>query len=445
MRPPDLPSLCQGRYQLLEILGEGGMAVVYKAFDEHLRIHRAIKLLVPAALRLPEARARLETEARAMASLDHPNVVSVFDIRKDDGALFLVMELIPGGTLWDWVRVHGPMPPRMATQLIIQVLSAVGAAHAEGVIHRDLKPQNIMIDARGTPKVTDFGIAHVQGPLSDASFTRTGTVLGTWAFMAPEQRHSARQVDRRTDLYAIGATLYAILTANQPFDLFAADQDARLLAGLPEGLAAIIRRATRYNPTDRYDDALEMVEALVEVMGELDPIPEGTPELGTAPTLQLDQGADTAAFDDAGGPSHTDGPAADLIFGRRSSGHFEADDLAGTPELPLLWKLLITIAPALVAMVAGGAVLLWRGHEAEESPTTSSVVVRGEALTVELIDAQDRSWAPGPLQPGAYRVEARFTDQAPLLPAGEFTLPEGTTLTLTCSERDKRCEVVPPG
>ncbi len=289
-------TLCQGRYRLMEILGEGGMAVVYKAFDEHLRIERAIKLLVPAAARIPEARARLETEARAMASLAHPNVVAVFDIRRDDRDLFLVMELITGGTLWDWVRNHGPMPPRVAVQVMLPVLRAVGAAHDAGVIHRDLKPHNIMLDGSGDPKVADFGIAHVNTPLADGAYTRTGTVLGTWAYMAPEQRHSARKVDERTDLYSLGATLFSLLTAEPPFDLFAADQDTQLLEGIPAPLADQIRRATRYNPEDRFQTATEMSEALEALLADLPAIPTDSPRLGSSPHERSESADATAAF-----------------------------------------------------------------------------------------------------------------------------------------------------
>jgi hypothetical protein len=267
-------------------------------------------------------------------------------------------------------------------------------------------------------------------------------VLGTWAFMAPEQRHSARHVDRRTDLYALGATLYALLTAEQPFDLFAADQDARLLAGLPPCLAEIIRRSTRYNPADRYDDALEMVEELVQSLNELDPIPEGTPELGADASIQVEQGADTAAFDQADELGHTDGPAADLLFGARHTSGFSREELDGHHELALHWKLLVTIAPALIAAAAGGAVMMWHQNRAEPTPDISRVSIEGDVVNVELIDAQGQSWPPGQLAPGPYQIEARFELHSPLAHAGDLDLPAHTELSVRCDQETRRCEPV---
>ncbi len=435
MQSDDHPTLCNGRYRLMEILGEGGMAVVYRAMDEHLRVERAVKLLVPAATRLPEARARLETEARAMASLAHPNVVAVFDIRRDGAELYLVMELITGGTLWDWVRSYGPMPPRMVLQVLIPVLDAVQAAHEAGVIHRDLKPHNIMLEASGKPKVADFGIAHVAAPLAGTSYTRTGTVLGTWAFMAPEQRHSARDVDERTDIYALGATAYSLLTGEPPFDLFAADQDARLLAGIPPALADLIRKATRYNPADRYPSAASMSEAAAEILPDLEPVPTDLPQLGTAPTVTHDVGLDTAALTSESGPLQTAGPAADLLYGRRRlhSAPFTDEHADASPELSLYWKLLATVGPALIAAAAGGAVMLTRA----EPP--ASLRLDGDAMEVNLIDPEGQAHVPGTLPPGLYRVQARFGDGEDTVDAGELQLESGSDLTLICVSETRRC------
>ncbi len=420
------------------------MAVVYRAFDEHLRIERALKLLVPAAVRIPEARARLETEARAMAGLAHPNVVSVYDIRKDDKELFLVMELVTGGTLWDWVRGYGPMPPRLAAQVMLPVLSAVQAAHGAGVIHRDLKPQNIMLDASGAPKVADFGIAHVRSPEAEGAYTRTGTVLGTWAFMAPEQRHSARQVDERSDVYALGATLYSLVTGEPPFDLFVADQDSQLLRGVPGPLAAIIRRATRYDPEQRYPSAEAMAQDLERALPELDPVPEDTPQLGVAPVLTRDAGAATAGITTEDDPLATGGPAADLIFGQRQlrSAPFDDDSVEGSPDLSLLWKLAIILAPALIAALAGGLEMLWQ-HTHAERPAV--IQLAGDATEVHLLDEAGHAHPPGTLEPGRYRIEVRFAEEEPRVQAGTLVVPSGARLTLRCRAGTRQCEPEPAG
>jgi serine/threonine protein kinase len=284
--PEDLSTLDNGRYQLQEILGQGGMAIVYKAWDTRLRIDRAIKILAPKVARRKSLRKRFENEARTMARLAHPNIVSVTDVVKEGERFFMVMELVTGGTLWDWVSAHGRMPSQLALDYLIPVLEAMGAAHEAGVIHRDIKPQNIMLTAEGKPKVTDFGIAHVQDLLNTSNLTRTGSVMGTWGYMAPEQRQSAKDVDGRSDIYALGATLYAVVTADLPVDLFAAAQDDEVLDRVPRELHDLVRKATRYRADDRYQDVQEMVAACRSVLTELPPLPEDTPRLGADPDLQ---------------------------------------------------------------------------------------------------------------------------------------------------------------
>ncbi len=276
----DLQSLDNGRYQLQEILGQGGMAVVYRAWDERLRVERAIKILSPQVARRRSLRKRFENEARTMARLAHPNIVSVTDVVEEGARFFMVMELVTGGTLWDWVTQHGRMPPQLALEYLIPVLDAMGAAHAAGVIHRDIKPQNIMLTADGKPKVTDFGIAHVQDLLNTGSLTRTGSVMGTWGYMSPEQRASARDVDGRSDVYALGATLYAVVTADLPVDLFAAAQDDDVLGRVPEDLHPLVRKATRYRANDRYQDVHEMAAACKAVLAVLPDLPQSTPRVG---------------------------------------------------------------------------------------------------------------------------------------------------------------------
>jgi serine/threonine protein kinase len=281
-----LRSLDNGRYQLQEILGQGGMAIVYKAWDERLRIERAIKILSPQVARRASLRKRFENEARTMARLAHPNIVSVTDVVEEGSHFFMVMELVTGGTLWDWVTKHGRMPSRLALEYLRPVLDAMGAAHAAGVIHRDIKPQNIMITAQGKPKVTDFGIAHVQDHFNTGNLTRTGSVMGTWGYMAPEQRQSARDVDGRSDVYALGATLYAIVTADLPVDLFAAAQDEDVLERVPPELHSLVRKATRYRAGNRFQDVGEMAEACDKLLRELPDLPADTPRLGCEPEPQ---------------------------------------------------------------------------------------------------------------------------------------------------------------
>jgi tRNA A-37 threonylcarbamoyl transferase component Bud32 len=257
---PLLP-LGNGRYDLREILGAGGMATVYRAYDQRLQCERAIKVLAPALSERTSIRNRFIAEARTMARLQHPNIVHVDEVVYDEGPVYMVMEMVRRGSLIDILKHHGPMPPKLASAVLQPVLAALTVAHAAGIIHRDIKPHNILLTETGIPKLTDFGIAQIRGGTSTAN-TRTNTMMGTLAYMAPEQRSSARRVDARSDVYSVGATLYTLVTRKEPHDIFAQEIQVELLAGVNEDLATFIRHATRYKPEERYQSAREMLAAL---------------------------------------------------------------------------------------------------------------------------------------------------------------------------------------
>ncbi len=279
-------TLANGRYEVRGILGEGGMAKVYSCWDTMLHVERAAKILNPALMRSNKVRERFLNEARTMAQLQHPNIVQVVDVGMDGNEAFMVMELMTGGTLQDLVNTHGPLAPHKACRLILSVLAGLATAHKAGVIHRDIKPQNILLDESGRPKVTDFGIAHFE--TAQKQMTRTGAVLGTMGFMAPEQRISARKVDGRADLYAVATTLYAALTAQMPIELYASELDEELLRGIPIPIRPVIQKATRYKPEDRFTNAAAMAEAVRDAMVQ---VPEGT---GPAPLPDLpSEGSET--------------------------------------------------------------------------------------------------------------------------------------------------------
>ncbi|MEQ1504947.1 MAG: serine/threonine-protein kinase, partial [Myxococcota bacterium] len=240
MTPID-PQRLAGRYRLLEPIGVGGSSAVYRAWDERDDAFRAVKLLAPHLSANPTVRSRLLHEAAVMRRLEHPNVVRLYDAGVDGERVYLVLELMAGGSMIERLADGGPLPPRMAVQALTSVLSALQLAHDHGIVHRDVKPHNVLLDAAGVPKVGDFGIARHD----DATMTRTGVVLGTLAYMPPEQKSSSRRVDGRADLYAAGATLHALLTGRAPHDLYAAALDDRiareLYAGIPPALAEVLR------------------------------------------------------------------------------------------------------------------------------------------------------------------------------------------------------------
>lgn len=257
--------LADGRYVLIERVGSGGAAEVWTARDRDLDVIRAIKLLTLAGSRRATLRRRLRAEAQVLARLDHPHVLRVTDIGTEDERDYLVMDYMPGGSLGDRVQREGPMPVHEAVTAVLEVLSALAAAHGKGVVHRDVKPQNILIAEDGRAVLADFGIALVDW---DDRRTRTGVAMGSFAFMPPEQRIDAKRVGPNADLYAAGATLFWLVTGRTPIDLFAADPGTPRYQGVPEDLARAIAWATRASPEDRPQDAAEFAQALRELAPE---------------------------------------------------------------------------------------------------------------------------------------------------------------------------------
>jgi len=191
--------------------------------------------------------------------------VPVHDIGREGKTVYLVMSLLHGGSLADHIEDHGPMPARDAASATLGVVRALEAAHAQGVIHRDVKPQNVLIDAHGQPRLSDFGIAHVQ---SERTLTNTGAQMGTWAFMAPEQR-AGQRIDVRADIYAVGATLLNLLTGQLPHELHQPEAHAEQFAGLPTALTDIIAKATRFRAQDRYESMKALRETVERTLAEL--------------------------------------------------------------------------------------------------------------------------------------------------------------------------------
>ncbi len=255
------------------------MATVYRVYDERLRVHRALKMLSPEMTLQAAIRRRFENEAHTMARLAHPNIVSVHDVGDDGEHVFIVMELIEGGSLMDHLDRFGPLDERTAVDISIGVLRGLNLAHENGVVHRDIKPHNVLLAADGTPKVTDFGIARIQTD-DMPGMTRTGSIIGTWAFMAPEQRAGARDLDRRADVYSVGATLVTLVTGDLPGDLFVSELHKKLLLKVPESLREVIQHATRYDASDRFSNAAEMASALEALLPALPPTPAERPKLG---------------------------------------------------------------------------------------------------------------------------------------------------------------------
>lgn len=215
---PTAQRLVSGRYALLETIGKGGMGVVWRGRDTLLERDVAIKeIALPAAIPVTERdalRARVNREARAAARLTHPSVVTIFDVVEDEGTSYIVMELIDAPTLADLVKRNGPLPPVQAAVIGLDVLAALEKAHGAGIVHRDVKPGNIMVPPDGRAKLGDFGIASIKG---DPKITTTGMIMGSPSFMAPEQATGA-PLGPEVDLWSLGASLYYAVEGRPPFD-----------------------------------------------------------------------------------------------------------------------------------------------------------------------------------------------------------------------------------
>ncbi|MGE0713497.1 MAG: SUMF1/EgtB/PvdO family nonheme iron enzyme [Planctomycetota bacterium] len=265
-----------GPYCIERELARGGMGAVFLARHQELGRLVALKVTLPEAAQESEsAERRFEIEAQAVARLSHPGIVGIHEFGEEQGRRYLAMDFVGGGSLEERLKREGPLPPRAAARLMADVARALHFAHERGVVHRDLKPANILLDEEGRPRVTDFGIAKRLTDLSRSEhLTRTGAVVGTPAYAAPEQLKADRQLDARADVYALGATLYALLTGGPPFEgetvvqivtralLHEPEPPARRRREVELDLSTICLRCLEKRPGDRYRDAEALAQDL---------------------------------------------------------------------------------------------------------------------------------------------------------------------------------------
>jgi serine/threonine protein kinase len=291
-RPPGpVPSgspvgaLLQGRYELCRRVGRGGMADVFEGHDRLLGRRVAVKLVSRDQFPDPDSIDRLRREARAVAALEHPNVVALHDLVLTPTTTFLIMELVDGPSLAVLLREQGCVPPDEARRIAIQVCDGLDAAHCRGLVHRDISPGNLLISGAGTVKITDFGIAH---GVADTFTTGAGRISGTPAYMSPEQICGI-EVDARSDIYSLGCCLYLMLTGRPPFHCDTAVETAtahlrdepppprEIAPETPADLEAVVLRALAKDPADRYPTAAAMRAALA---CGAQPDPDRTASLG---------------------------------------------------------------------------------------------------------------------------------------------------------------------
>ena len=393
------------RYRILRHLARGGMAEVYIAEDQLLNRTVAVKVLFPELAADDAFVERFRREARAAASLNHHNIVSVYDFGEDEGSWFIVMEYVAGRTLRDIIRAEGPMDPARATEIAAEVAAALAAAHAQGIVHRDVKPANVLIAGdTGTVKVTDFGIARAAN--ARQGLTMPGTVLGTATYLSPEQAQGAT-VDHRTDIYSLGMVLYEMLAGRPPFvgesPVAVAYQQLSQQAPppsthntrVPPALDAVVMNAMAKDPNARQASAEELRAALLDVdraVGD----PDATVAIAAPDALEATAVASpsTAVLP----------PPAEPILVERTSAR-------PAPDVYRRRRAGVIVALALLALAVIAAVALAGGDD--ERPTVTVPDVVGRTVEDATRTLEDAGLRADVRERDADGAAGRVTDQSP--------------------------------
>ena len=294
----ELGTMLSGRYEVLKRVGSGGMADVYMAKDHKLNRNVAVKVLKSEYVEDEKFLRKFETEAQAVARLSHPNIVNIYDVGIEDGINYIVMELAEGITLKEYIRKKGYLTPKETVEISTQIASAISHAHKNHIIHRDIKPQNILVSDTGIIKVTDFGIAKAT---SSNTVTSTATAMGSVHYISPEQA-KGRFCDEKSDIYSLGITMYEMVTGHVPFDhengvtiaLMHLQNEitppSQIRDGIPDSLEKIILKCTMKKPEERYQTADELITDLRLVFEDTSGGYVGVVQaIDDSPTIMIDQ------------------------------------------------------------------------------------------------------------------------------------------------------------
>lgn len=467
LRPGDM---LNGRYRIGPVIARGGMSTVYRATDTRLGRDVAAKVMDPKYNNDQGFRARLEREAHAAARLHGPNIVNVYDQDDDGEHVFLIMELVDGGTLRELLTERGPMPPHAAFAVMEPVLSALATAHRAGLVHRDIKPENILINSRGEVKLTDFGLVRAR---AESGLTQDSVILGTAAYLAPEQVDGGA-ISSATDVYSAGIVLFELLTDSTPFSgdtslaiaLQRLQQDvpspSSVMPGVPSLVDALVGRATVKDPQERFADAEEFAEALRDVATDLQlphfrvPTPRDTAAgraeeaagdaAGATTKLVRDDFAEwaepaTGAFETQIAPAVPPGPAAPIPYadhGNEPEVPGYDTELAPAPARPArsrtqigcaMW---LVIALILAMLVSTGAWWVGSGRYGEIPQVygLSSEQAIQRVETAGFVGSEKHVWHDTVAQHQVAGTDPPFGDRAPrgsevsvLVSKGKPTVP----------------------
>ena len=408
-----------GRYRVVRKLGGGGMADVYLCEDLTLGRHVAIKVLLQRYLSDPTFVERFRREAKAAAGLNQQNLVAIYDWGEVDGTYYIAMEYVEGETLKDLIRRRGRLSGNESVAVTMQLLAAVDFAHRGGIVHRDIKPQNVMLDRSGTVKVMDFGIARA----GDSGMTEAGSILGTAQYLAPEQA-KGYPVDERSDLYSVGVCLYEMLTGTVPFKGDSAvtvalkhvnevpAEPSELVPSLPYALNQIVLKAMAKDPADRYQSAAEFAR-------DLRAAKEGGP-------------VQAAAFDAGGERTRVMGAA-----GMTAAGATSVLDQPSPPRRKKSrWP--VVLVALLLAIIAAVAVALWWTMSGDKVEVPS-VVGLSRAAAVRTLEKE--GFKAAVQQEFSNRVAEGFVSRQ--APANGTKLREGATVDIWVSKGSQKASALP--
>ncbi len=399
-----------GRYRVVRKLGGGGMADVYLCEDLTLGRHVAVKVLLQRYLNDPTFVERFRREAKAAAGLNQQNLVAIYDWGELDGTYYIVMEYVEGETLKDLIRRRDRLSGNESVAVTLQLLAAVDFAHRSGIVHRDIKPQNVMLDRDGTVKVMDFGIARA----GDSGMTEAGSILGTAQYLAPEQA-KGQPVDERSDLYSVGVVLYEMLTGTVPFKGDSAvtvalkhvnevpREPSELVPGMPYALNQIVLKAMAKDPADRYQSAAAFAR-------DLRAAKEGGP-------------VQAAAFD-AGGERTRVMSAAGLTAAGATS---VLDQPRPPRRKKSKWPLVLVIL--LLAIIVAVAVALWWTMSGDKV-AVPGVIGLSKAAAVKALEKD--GFKAGVQQEYSDRVAAGFVSRQ--APTSDTKLRAGATVDIWVSK-----------
>jgi eukaryotic-like serine/threonine-protein kinase len=424
-------TLFDGRYRVIRRLGSGGMANVYLAEDTELGRSVAIKVLDEKHAKDEQFVERFRREAKNAASLQHPNIVSIYDRGEAEGTYYIAMECIEGRTLKELLVARGPVPVDQAVAYTRQILGAIRFAHRKGIVHRDIKPHNVLVDADGRLKVTDFGIARAGA----SQMTEAGSIIGTAQYLSPEQARGA-PVDQRSDLYSVGVVLYEMLTGSVPFTgdtpveiamkhiSAVPEPPSAKRPEVPEDLDMVVLRALAKDPDERFQTAEEMDAELGRLAAGLG-VTDATADAATAVLAGagVSDAAPTAVVSRRPPPPYA--PHGDY--------HYDEP-----PPRRAIWPWLLAAGLVIAAIVAGVYAYERIQDELNANKPVAVPNVEGQEEALAANNIRDKDLEPHVVRQFSDTEEGRVFDQDPA--AGETT-DRGNTVTIYVSQGKRKVDV----